>query len=239
MLPASLPPAVRVGDPEIGGAAAALGELGETEVENLGEAVGRDHEVAGLQVAVNNAGGMRLGEPFGGLREVAEESAEVGPLLVNEAAQGLAADHLHRDVVQRLRVGRARRAHRVAPDLVDGDDVGVAQLRRRPGLELEAPDAVFVAHQVEGEDLERDVAPQRLVLGQVDLAHAARAEWRDDPVVGDLVLGVQRLPRLLCHPSPPENGRQSTDFPPAVADGSVTGRVGGAPPADLPAKSVD
>ena len=194
-------------------AAAALSELGEAEVEDLGEAVGRDHEVAGLEVAVHDPCGVGLGEPLGGLREVAEQRPQVGSLLVDDLGERLAADHFHRDVVQRVRVGRAGRAHGLAPDLVDGDDVGMAQRRGRPGLELEASDAVFVADEVGREDLERDIPPQRPILGQIDLAHPAGAERRDDPVVGDLVLRAQRLPRLVCHPQPPRNEGQSTDFP--------------------------
>jgi hypothetical protein len=60
------------------------------------------------------------------------------------------------------------------------------------GFAHEAPDAVFAPDQLGREDLERDVAFERLVLSEIDLAHAACAKWPDDPVVGNLILGLER-----------------------------------------------
>ena len=89
----------RLGD--VGRALALLGELGEAEVEDLGEAVGRDHDVPGLEVAVHDPRRVRLGEPLRGLREVAEQGAQVRLVLVDEARERLPAHELHRDVVHR------------------------------------------------------------------------------------------------------------------------------------------
>ena len=197
-LPTALASAARVGASEMSGARLALlGELGQAEVEDLGEAVRRHHDVAGLEVAVHDPGGVRLREPLRGLGEVAEQRAQVDLVLVDERGERLAAHELHRDVVHRVRVGIPRRAHHVLADLVDRHDVRVAERRGRLGFEHEAPDAVLALHQVGRQDLERDVALEGLVLGQVHLAHAARAERGDDAVVRDLVFGAQSPPCLL------------------------------------------
>ena len=59
--------------------------------------------------------------------------------------------------------------------------------------------ALLVLDELGRQDLERDVALERLVLREVDLAHAAGAERADDPVVGDLVLGAQRSLGVSWH----------------------------------------
>ena len=187
---------------EVRAALALLGELGEAEVEHLREAVGRDHDVAGLQVAVDDPGRVGLGQPLGRLRQVAEERAQVGLVVVDQRGERLAAHELHRDVVHGVRVGGTRGAHRVVADLVDRDDVGVVERGRGLSLEHEAPHAVLVPHQVGRQDLERDAALELAVLGEVDLAHPALGERGHDPVVRDLVLGTQR-PLGLGHSRPP------------------------------------
>ena len=55
-----------------------FGELGEPEVEDLRVAVLRDHEIAGLEVAVDDPGGVGLGESLGRLRQPSEECPEIG-----------------------------------------------------------------------------------------------------------------------------------------------------------------
>ena len=67
----------------------------ETGVEHFGEAIGRYHDVAGLEVAVDDAGGVRLGQPVGGLGEIAEQRAQIGPVVMNQGGERLAAHQLH------------------------------------------------------------------------------------------------------------------------------------------------
>ena len=49
--------------------------LGQAEVEDLQHAVRRDHQVLGLQVAVDDAGAVRLGQAVGELRAEVEQLA--------------------------------------------------------------------------------------------------------------------------------------------------------------------
>jgi len=79
--------------------------------------------------------------------------------------------------------------HRVEADAVlfavveDRHDVGVVQLRRRPGLGLKAPHVVPVGTEPRVHDLERHLVLERLVLGFVDDAHAAAAQLAEERVV--------------------------------------------------------
>jgi hypothetical protein len=175
---------------------------------------------------LHDAGRVRFCNPLCGLGEVADDGAQLGPLLVHHPVERVARHQLHRDEVDRLddrtgvsrrfrfvRRGRParrvlRRAQLVAANLVDGDDVRVVQRRGRLRLGDEAAHALVVAHQVRRQDLQRDAAPKRLVAGDVDLAHPAGPERGDDSVMGDLVLGLERPRQCASTRGLPER----TDF---------------------------
>ncbi len=67
-------------------------------------------------------------------------------------------------------------------DVEDRDDVGMVEGGRGPGLLLESAQAVDVVGYLGRQHLDRDLAIEALVVGAVDLAHAAGPEWRDDLV---------------------------------------------------------
>ena len=69
--------------------------------------------------------------------------------------------------------------------VVDLDDRGMVELRHRPGLAPEAGAAGLVESPVGADALDRDVALESLVPGQVDLAHAALSEQGLDAVGTD------------------------------------------------------
>jgi hypothetical protein len=56
------------------------------------------------------------------------------------------------------------------------------EARRVLRLASETLDELVVARVAVVEDLDRDAAPEHLVLGQVDVRHPARPELADDPV---------------------------------------------------------
>ena len=89
--------------------------------------------------------------------------------------QRLALDELHRVVVHAA----------FAADAVDRDDVRVVQARRRLGFVLEALQLPRVHRRGEGQHLERDAAVQRNLLGLVDDAHAAAADFADQAEVAE------------------------------------------------------
>ena len=140
--------------------------LGEAEVEDLHGAVARDHEVLGLQVAVNQARLVRRREPLRHLAQQLEGLPDGKEAARGDMPERLALDELH---------GEERLAPRLA-DLEDRDDVPMVQGRRRAGLADEAPKVLGVGEEVGPEHLDRDLAPEPLVAGPVDLSHAAGPE---------------------------------------------------------------
>ena len=160
-----------------GGLAALEGlALGEPEVQNLREAVLGDHDVLGLQIAMDDAGVVCPSKPVGDLHREIEEPLHGERSGGQQIAQRLALDELHRDVGKRAR----------GADLVDRDDVGMVERRHRSGFLLEAPDPVGLGGHRLGQDLEGHVAAEPRVVRPVDLPHAARAEAPADGVGTEL-----------------------------------------------------
>ena len=61
-------------------------------------------------------------------------------------------------------------------EAVDRADVGVVQRREHPGLALEASEAIRVARERAGQDLDGDITTQLRVPCLVDVTHPARSE---------------------------------------------------------------
>ena len=93
----------------------------------------------------------------------------------------LPVDQLHDDV----------RAAGVLAEVVDGDDVGVAERGRRLGLRAETRREVGIAQVLRTEQLERDVATELGIGGAVDGRHPAAAQQLDQAVAA-----AQRLSDL-------------------------------------------
>ena len=145
---------------------------GESEVEQLHAAVRGEERVLGLDVAVDDSAvvgaGQALGEREGDLYGLSPGE----PLAGDPLAQGLALEQLGDGVGEIA----------LAADVVEGEEAGVGEGGEGSCLALEAGDAVEVAGDGFGEDLEGDVASEAGVAGAVDLAHATRADRREDLV---------------------------------------------------------
>ena len=146
---------------------------GDPEVGDLDAAVGRDEHVARLHVAVDDPAGVRGGEGVGDLRGQARRLAGRERAVAGEERRDVLAVHeLHDDV----------RAVGVGAEVVDADDVRVAQGRGGLGLLPEPRDEGRIAAVLGVEDLDRDLAAQLGVGGTVDRRHAALAQELDEPI---------------------------------------------------------
>ena len=109
-----------------------------------------------------------------GNRDV-EEAAERETLAWKQVGQRLPLHQLHRDEVRAA--GLFDRVHR--------DDVGVVQRRDGPGFAGKAQPALVIGGQLRRQNLERDLATERGVLGLIDDTHPAGADFAHDPVVAE------------------------------------------------------
>ncbi len=144
---------------------------GDPEVEELGEAVGRDHHVLGLDVAVEDAGGVRVVQGF-------EEAPGHGHGLGDRKrsprqprAEGLPRDELH---------GQEGDAVRLA-GVVESRDCRVLQAGARLGFAQEA--VAERRGQRLGQDFDRGGPAQGQIAAEEDLAHPSGAEAFLDAIV--------------------------------------------------------
>ena len=107
------------------------------------------------------------------------------PLLLDDLLERAALQVLHGDVG--AAVGLAA--------VVDRDDVRVVEARRGLRLAPEALDELAVLGVALGHDLERDLAAEARVLGEVHRRHAADAEAPEHAVAA-----VERLTGARCRP---------------------------------------
>ncbi len=150
-------------------------QLGEPEVEDPDPALGVDHHVVGLEVAVGDAAvvgrAQGVGQRDGDLEELRQRHAPLGDQLAETAPR----DELHGEEVDAVGL----------LDRVEVDDVRVVQGGEGPGLALEAVQPLAVRRQLRRQDLERHLAPQLGVLGPVDHPHPALTELVEDPIVSE------------------------------------------------------
>ena len=106
-------------------------------------------------------------------------------------------------------------------DVVDDEDVGVVELGGGAGFLLEAREAFGIGGEARVDDLDRDFAPEPRVARPVDLAHAARAERREDLVGAELRSRGEA--HAVCLPGSEEGARSC---PPGAAALVPTARVG-------------
>ena len=157
----------------------------------------RDQDVGRLDVAVDEILLVRRVERLGDLGEELDRSlGGERTVLGNELREVVALDVAHGEEEDTAIFAR----------LVDGDDVGMVERGRDPRLAQEALAEALVLGELGGDHLERDLAPETLLLGAVDRTHPSAADERFDPVAGDRRSGRQHGARDVAHESSVRDG---------------------------------
>jgi hypothetical protein len=151
------------------------GDLGETEVENLGVSALGDEKVGRLDVAMNDALAMGGVERIGNLDRKRQQGFQIEGTAGDAVLQSGAVEKLHHD--ERLAV--------LLTDLVNGADVGMVECGSGPGLAAETFQGLRIVGDVVRKELESDEASELGVFGLVNQAHAAAAQLLQDAVVGN------------------------------------------------------
>ncbi len=150
-------------------------DFGQAEIENLGVAALGDEDVGGLDVAMDDALGMRGIEAVGNFEGEGDDSFVIQRLAADLVLQGQAIQKFHGD----------EGLLAVFADFVDGADIGMVESGSGAGLPAKAFESLRVARHLLGQKFQGDEAAEFGVFRFVDDAHAATAELLDDAVVRD------------------------------------------------------
>jgi hypothetical protein len=152
-----------------------LRQLRQTEVENLRPVLFTDEDIRRLDVAMDDALGVRGIECVRELDRDIQQVRDLQRSTVDAIAEALAPEGLHHDV----------RCALIVADVEDGADAGVAQGARRACLDSKPLERLVAGRRLRWEELERDLPAQSFVFGEIHDTHAARTECTEYAVVGD------------------------------------------------------
>ena len=140
---------------------------GDAEVHDLHAPVIADHQIGRLNVAMDHAHLMRIGDAVGGLRDNGEAllDAERSAALAQHIVERAAAHQLHHHI-ELIAIGQER---------VERGDVRMIQTREALRLRLEAPDEFGILRQLGAQRFDRDLALDESVEGDMHLAHRRRS----------------------------------------------------------------
>ena len=175
---------------------------GQAEVGDPHAAVASHQHVVRLEVAVDDASGVRRLQTVGRRQEDLEDLVGGAAARAQPAAQGDPVDALER---QEVHPG-------VRDHLVQGHDVGVVKAGQRPGLgdpDLVAGGRRLVPVGARPELLEGHRAQQLLVVGVVDDAHAAGSEHAPDEESAHAIAGPGRPGGAVSRSGEAQLGRAS------------------------------
>ena len=150
-------------------------------VEGAGDLDGGPQGVGKRQRALREPRGQRLAlevlhdEELDLLRTLARRPAFAKASAVRRSSSGGGRAFGANAPLGRRSVGDAK-----APDVIQGADVGVRQLRDALGFPIEAVAELRVRGEKRGQHLDGNVASEAGVAGFVDLAHSAGAEGLND-----------------------------------------------------------
>jgi hypothetical protein len=174
-------------------------DAGDPEVGQAGPTVlGVEEDVRGLDVPMDHARPMRVGQGFGDLSGYSSDVRKGdGSFAPQALGQRFALDELEDD----------RGGGWIVDDVMDGHDPGMGQAGSGPSLGDEAPPPRLVGEEPRLEDLDRDRAIEALVVGSPDVGHPAATHLalqaiaveqdlaRLEPVGGRLGKGSVGAPR--------------------------------------------
>ena len=156
----------------------------QAEIQDLHAAVEREENVLGLQVAVDDAAGMRGAESLSNLERDIERRVHGQRAGAKTRAQRLAVETLRNEV----------RGAAMFPDVVDRQHVGVIERAGGARLVLKRAHAVVGVRRMRQQQLDRHVASEPLVARAPHLAHPACAQPPLDHVGADAIAGLNAPP---------------------------------------------
>ncbi len=165
---------------QIRAATFAAHDLGDAEVGNFHPALFVEQDILRFDVAMDHAMLMGELERLTNFRHDGQCLLRLDSALSEQLAQARTIHVFHHEVVKRLRCGRRRDAGATLPEVMHGDDVGMAQPSQSLGFAEKPLGELGVCAPFRRENLERNEAIQFWLARLIDGAHAAFANQFDD-----------------------------------------------------------
>ena len=161
-------------------------QFGQAKVENFQLAVGVDPKISRLEIAMDDILAVRGFQPARQLYAQFQDGLLRKRLLGEHLVQIETGDVFRDQVIDAI----------LLPEVEGHGDVGMVQLADRQRLFAELFASGIVGKQSCGQDLDRDVALQLLIMGAKDHAHASGANLFDQPIVPQYLAAAGGL---NCH----------------------------------------
>ena len=144
------------------------GKPGNAEISHLHAAVPQHHDIVGLNVPVDNAPAVGVGEALHNLGDKMQRLTPVQrlSLLLHVLLEGNPVNQFHHDIVQIVRVG----------DVVHRNDIGVGQHGDSLGLVMKPAPELSVLSQVTLQNFDGNQPVEPVAAGLVYHCHAAGAD---------------------------------------------------------------
>jgi hypothetical protein len=155
---------------------------GQAKVDHLHEAIGPEHDVLGLDIAMHDARPVGCTECCCTLDGDGDRVRLVQSSLAQPVAKRDPFDELGRDEVRPVHFA----------DFVDGDDVGMIECRRRLCFADEAPYEGGIPRVMRMQQLECGKTSESRITRDVDLTNRAGA-YRREPLIGAQRSAVERV----------------------------------------------
>ena len=126
-----------------------------------------EKQIRRLQIAMDDARGVRHIERVGNLRPEVHQLVDRQRLALDAILQRRAVEILHHDVL----------AVFVFANVVDGADIGMVERGRRPRLAPEALQRLRILRQFVGQKLQSDTPAQAQVFSLIHHTHTAAAQF--------------------------------------------------------------
>jgi hypothetical protein len=152
-----------------------LGQLGHSEIKNLGVAICRDKDVRRFDVAVDNALAMSGVESTGDLVDERDDTGDRDGRAADHPIERLSFEQLHHEELLAV----------VLTHVVYRADVRMIQRRGNASFAVETLNGGRLVRELQGQKLQGNLATETEVLRAVHDAHSAAAKSRDDAVVRD------------------------------------------------------
>src|SRR5690554_2473162 len=146
----------------------------ETEIDDFDDTAGRDDDIRGFEIAMDDALLVGFRQAGCNLRAHPHDLIERQRPVVQAIAQ-------RRTVVARHRDERTAILRLI--DFIYRADVGVIERRRRSSFTLEPLDGIRIAEELPRKKLERDGPIEARILYAIDYSHSPAAEFVDNAIV--------------------------------------------------------